>query len=172
MLDSRGAVRYPCTRNQPKCGRLLGFCRENRSNPKESKGRQSGEATARSSRAGACAWGSAPHGHSRSHTVPMARKGVAMRQDSHLGRGLSKEHSTAPISRRSQSRVATTRRSVQPVKLVVADEPPLNADHPLARLSPSERQRQRLLKLAEVLAEAAKRKAAEQAAANGKEGDQ
>lgn len=60
---------------------------------------------------------------------------------------------------------------MQPVKLVVSDEPPPNTDHPLAGLSPSERQRQRLLKLAEILAEAAKRKAAEQAV-NGKEGVQ
>jgi hypothetical protein len=45
---------------------------------------------------------------------------------------------------------------VQPVRLVVSDEPPPNTDHPLASLSPSERQRQRLLKLAEILAEAAK----------------
>ena len=41
-------------------------CRESRRKPqKESQGRQSGEATARSNRVGACAWGLAPHGPSR-----------------------------------------------------------------------------------------------------------
>lgn len=98
-----------------------------------------------------------------------------MARHSRPAQGLSKDQSstahTASSSVQPQPRVSRTRRSVQPVRLVVSDEPPPNTDHPLAGLSPSERQRQRLLKLAEILAEAAKRKAAEQAA-KGKEGVQ
>lgn len=61
-----------------------------------------------------------------------------------------------------QPRVSRTRRSVPSVEVVVSDALAPNSDHPLAGLSRSERQHQRLLKLAEILAEEAKRKAAEQ----------
>lgn len=64
---------------------------------------------------------------------------------------------------------------MQPVKLVVSDEPPPNTDHPLAGLSSSERHQQWLFKMAELLAETAQRRAEQMAAeqaAKVKEGAQ
>lgn len=61
------------------------------------------------------------------------------------------------------------RRLLKPVELVVSEEPVANVDHPLVGLDPLERKRQRLSRLAEILAAAARRIAADQAA-KGKKG--
>lgn len=68
-----------------------------------------------------------------------------------------------PTSGQPQPRVSRLRRGVPLSELLGSDAPPPNTEHPLAGLSHSERQRHRLLKLAEVLVESAKRKAAAQA---------
>lgn len=84
--------------------------------------------------------------------------------------GLLRDQSTkGDLSAQPKSRVRRSRRNIQSVELVFSDAPPPNTDHPLAGLSHSERQSQRLLKLAEILAEAATRQAAEKAI-KGKEG--
>lgn len=56
-------------------------------------------------------------------------------------------------------RVTRSKRRVASVEIVFSDDPIPNSDHPLASLSPLDRHRHRLLKLAEILAQAAARRA-------------
>jgi hypothetical protein len=65
-------------------------------------------------------------------------------------------------SQKPKPRVRTSRRSLLPAEVVMSDDPPSNGDHPLGGLSRSERRCQRLLKLAQIVAETAKRQAIEQ----------
>ena len=68
----------------------------------------------------------------------------------------------------SLPRVTRSKRRVASVELVLSDDPAPNNDHPLASLSPSDRDRHRLLKLAEILAQVAARRAV-RPTFNGKE---
>ena len=61
-----------------------------------------------------------------------------------------------------QTGVTRSKRRVASVELVFSDDLPPNNDHPLANLSPEDRQRHRLLKLAEIIAQAAARRATRQ----------
>lgn len=91
-------------------------------------------------------------------------KNLRSAQGSSSDQSCKRDHSAKP-----KSRVRRSRRSIQSVEFVFSDTPPSNTDHPLAGLSHSERQSQRLLKLAEILAGAATRQA-EEKATNEKEG--
>ncbi len=68
----------------------------------------------------------------------------------------------------SLNRVTSSTRRKAAVELVFSDDPIQNDDHPLANLNPAERDQQRVQKLAEILAEAAARRA-QRLCSNGKE---
>lgn len=65
-------------------------------------------------------------------------------------------------------RVTRSKRGVASVELVFSDDAAPNNDHPLVSLSSSDRQRLRLIKLAEILAQVAVRRE-KQLTTNGKE---
>ncbi len=68
----------------------------------------------------------------------------------------------------SLNRVISSTRRKAAVELVFSDAPTQNNDHPLANLDPVERHQQRVQNLAEILAQAAARRA-QRLCANGKE---
>lgn len=68
----------------------------------------------------------------------------------------------------SVNRVSSPTRQKAAVELVFSDAPTQNNDHPLANLNPMERHQQRVQNLAEILAQAAARRA-QRLCSNGKE---
>lgn len=159
--------------NLNKYGDLSITVAKSQKTPNQSKGRQSDQAVAYSNWNGSVSGDASCPRPSILHFSVLDGTGKVYAVDHKFSVvGPSRDQSTKSSNSLgfipTLPRVSKLKRRETSLELVLSDEPSPNCDHPLASLSSADRQRQRLLKLAEILAHAAARRAA-RLASSGKE---